>query len=292
MTAALVIVPRVPSQAPSWSGELSLRFARMRAGTTMHTLRARMPLAVQRAFHPEGDGPCHAVILHPPGGMVGGDALGITINAESGAEALITTPSAAKWYRARSPASLHTDIVVAAGACVEWLPLETIVYDGASARQSLRVSLATDAIWIGWEITRFGRSARGERFAHGSWRSHTEVWRDSESNGEPLWIDRQTLTGGSPLLDSPYGLAGATVIGSFAAIGFEPAPALLTGLRAHCVLPKDTGMVGITALPSGIVCRYRGPSSSAARACFALIWDALRRKVRGRAAVMPRIWNT
>jgi urease accessory protein len=258
----------------------------------MHTLRARMPLAVQRAFHPEGDGPCHAVILHPPGGMVGGDALGITISAEPGAEALITTPSAAKWYRAASPASLDTRITIATGGCVEWLPLETIVYDGASARQSLRVTLAADAIWMGSEITRFGRSARGEKFTHGRWCSHTEVWRDADSGGEPLWIDRQALTGGSPLLENPYGLAGAPVIGSFAAIGFEPAPALLAELRAQCVVPDDAGIAGVTALPAGIVCRYRGKSSSAARACFALIWDALRRNVRGRAAVIPRIWHT
>jgi urease accessory protein len=224
--------------------------------------------------------------------MVGGDALGITINAEPGAEALITTPSAAKWYRATSPASLHTRIVIAAGGCVEWLPLETIVYDGASARQSLRVTLAADAIWMGSEITRFGRSACGESFSRGSWCSHTEVWRDKDSGGEPLWIDRQALTGGSPLLENPYGLAGAPVIGSFAAIGFEPAPDLLAELRTRCVIPDDAGIAGVTALPAGIVCRYRGNSSSAGRACFALIWDAVRRNVRGRAAVIPRIWHT
>ncbi len=278
----------MPLRAPSWAGELALRFARAGNATRMHPLRARMPLAVQRAFHPEGEGPCHAVVLHPPGGMVGGDALHIRIAAEAGAEALLTTPSAAKWYRATSPASLQTEIHAADGACAEWLPLETIVYDGALARQSLRVELAPGAIWMGWDITRFGRSARGERFAHGSWRSTTEIWRADE----PLWIDRQQLKGGSALLASPYGLAGASVIGAFAAIGFEPDPALLAVLRAQCALPADAGAAGVTALPAGVVCRYRGPSSAAARACFALIWDAVRRKVRGRAAVIPRIWKT
>lgn len=288
MTAALAIAPRVPSHAPSWAGELSLRFARAGCATKMHTLRARMPLAVQRAFHPEGEGPCHAVILHPPGGMVGGDALYVEIVAEAGAEALVTTPSAARWYRAKSPASLRTEIHAANDACVEWLPLETIVYDGALAHQSLRVELAPGAMWMGWDITRFGRSARGERFTHGYWRSTVEVWRADE----PLWIDRQRLEGGSALLAGPYGLAGASVIGTFAAVGFEPDAALLAALRMRCSLPADAGAAGVTALPAGVVCRYRGPSSAAARACFALIWDAVRRKVRGRAAVMPRIWNT
>jgi len=83
---------------------------------------------------------------------------------------------------------------------------ETIVFNGAIYQQDLRIELSPGARWLGWEITRLGRSARGERFCRG-WRSHTEIWQ-----GRPLWIDRQWIPAGEEIINSPHGLAGQSVV--------------------------------------------------------------------------------
>jgi urease accessory protein len=247
-----------------------------------------MPLALQRPFYPEGEQVCHVVALHPPGGMVGGDRLDIDIELRDGAEALVTTPSAAKWYRGVLPAEQRINARVAAGAHLEWLPLETIVFDRAHARQMLHVELAPNATFLGWEVTRFGRSACGETFTEGSWRATTEVWRA----GRPLWVDRQRLHGGSAAMRGAYGLAGQPVTGTFVFIGRVVDGAVIERARTLWGAGGYQGEAGATRLADGMLCRYRGPSSADARAWFTAVWDTLRRHVRGRAAQAPRIWRT
>lgn len=250
--------------------------------------RARMPLAVQRPFYPEGPTVCHALVLHPPGGMVGGDKLEISLDVSEAAEALVSTPSAAKWYRGLAPATQTIVQRLAPGARLEWLPQETIVFDGAEVQQSLRVELAPQATWLGWDITRFGRSARGETFSHGSWRMDTEVW----CGETPLWIDRQRLAGGSRLLSSRYGLAGAPVVGTLAWLGKTVPAALVETARDQWQAGGYAGDAGVTRLSHGLLCRYRGTSSADARRWFSAVWDLLRRFDRERPACAPRIWNT
>jgi urease accessory protein len=220
--------------------------------------------------------------------MVDGDRLDIDLRLDAQAEALVSTPSAAKWYRARDGAQQTVVAQVGRDAHLEWLPLETIVFDGARVRQSLRVELAPGASWSGWEITRFGRSARGEEFARGSWRSATEVWR---TDGAPLWIDRQQLSGGSALLRDAYGLAGRAVAATFAWIGQTAPVELVDAVRARWARAAYGGEVGITRQAEGLVCRYRGDSTSAARAWFVDAWEEIRRHARGRPACPPRVWN-
>lgn len=272
--------------AGAWHGRLELDFERRGAGTRLARSYARMPLAVQRPFYPEGDGVCHVVMLHPPGGMVGGDRLEIDVDLAEDSAALLTTPSAAKWYRGERPAGQQVRARVGRDAHLEWLPLETIVFDGAQARQALTVELAPGASFLGWEVTRFGRSHHGERFARGHWRAATEVWR----NGRPLWVDRQQLAGGSALLTGAYGLAGQPVTGSLVYVGDAVEAGFVERLRA---LPAAAeGDSGVTRLADGLLCRYRGASSSAARDWFTAVWDAIRRHTRQRPAQPPRIWRT
>jgi urease accessory protein len=272
----------------AWCGRLVLGFERRLGRTVFARSHAQMPLALQRPFYPEGEAVCHALVLHPPGGMVGGDRLEIELDLAPGAEALVTTPSAAKWYRGLTQAEQRVTARVAEGAHLEWLPLETIVFDGAQARQTLKVELAVDASFLAWEITRFGRSARGESFTHGTWRAATEVWRA----GRPLWIDRQRLAGGSSLLQTAYGLAGQSVVATLAFLGRPLDGDFIESLRAFWEAGDYRGEAGVTRLTQGLLCRYRGPSSAEAREWFGAVWDALRRHTRGRAAQPPRVWTT
>jgi urease accessory protein len=282
-------VVRPPAaSAAGWRAELMLGFARQGERTALVDRRVCMPLAIQRPFYPEGSRVCHVLLLHPPGGLVGGDLLDMRLDLQAQSEVLVTTPAAGKWYRGQREARQIGRVQVAADAHLEWLPQESIVFDGALADQQLRVELAPGATWLGWDITRFGRSAGGERFRSGRWRARTEVWRE----GEPLWIDRQQLDGGSRLLDSAYGLAGQPVIGTLAWIGKAVTPELIGKARELWTTLGETGEAGVTRLPHGLLCRYRGPSSGVAREWFVQVWDLVRRAHRGRAAQPPRIWKT
>ncbi len=279
-----------------WHGILNLEFSKTQGTTQVISDRIKAPLKVQRPFYPEGSEICHSVILHTAGGVVGGDRLSLNFHLQPNAQALITTAAAGKVYRSNGlPASQTVEIEVNAGATLEWLPQETIIFDGAIYRQDLRVELAPEASWLGWEITRFGRSARGERFLQGEWRSHTEIWQQ----GRPLWIDRQWLPGGAEILDSPHGLAGQPVVASLVWVGQAVSPKIVEKARNlgnnSPFFKGGTGgdfhQVGITRLPSGLLCRYRGSSTSQVRNWFIDIWNLLRLHFLERPACPPRVWQ-
>jgi len=248
------------------------------------------PLKVQRPFYPEGKEICHSVILHTAGGVVGGDRLSSHFHLQPNAKALITSAAASKIYRSSGLESQQNiDIKLEAGANLEWLPQETIVFDGAIYRQNLRVELAPTARILLWEITRFGRSARGEKFLSGEWRSHTEVWQQNS----PLWIDRQLLKGGDKMLASPHGLAGKPVVATLAWVG-EPVTTEIVekvrNLPSEATIYPGNSTVGVTRIPNGLLCRYRGSSTTAARDWFVSIWHLLRLSFSERPCCLPRVW--
>jgi len=269
----------------AWRAELELGFERRGARTVLAARRQDGPLAVQKPLYPEGDGVCHAIVLHPPGGIAGGDELEIAVRAADHAHALLTTPGAAKWYRTAGPwASQSLTIEIGDGACVEWLPQETIVFDGALAGMRTELRLAGRARYIGWEILCLGRSGSGERFARGACRPETRLLRD----GRLLRLERGAIEGGGPLLESPAGLGGETVCGTLLASAEG-----LQALLARCREPKpESGAGAVTLLPGVLVARYLGGSSEAAKRYFAELWTVLRPAVAGCDAVAPRIWRT
>jgi urease accessory protein len=191
-----------------WQARLALGFER-RAETTLLVQREHYgPLRVQKALYPEGPAVCHAIVLHPPGGIVGGDRLDISLAAGAGAHALLTTPGAGKWYRSGGRPAQHVlNVRIGRAAVIEWLPQETIVFDGADAQMHTHVQLAAGGMFCGWEILCLGRTAAGEGFSHGQLDLATRI----ESEGRPLWVERGWLSGGSAWLDAAAGLAGRPV---------------------------------------------------------------------------------
>jgi urease accessory protein len=271
-----------------WLARLELEFER-RGDATILVRRAHIgPLRVQKALYPEGQEVCHALLLHPPAGIAGGDELEIAAAAKAGTHVLLTTPGAGKWYRsAGSRASQRLDFEVGAGGVLEWLPQESIVFDGALADMKMHVSLAEKACFIGWEILCLGRRASGERFSSGEMRVSTRIERDSK----PAWLERGMLEGGSGLLQSPAGLAGYSVSATLWAAGTGLAPALLADCRKQ--IPAEEGALhGLTLLPDVLVARYLGHSSEAAKDWMIALWRILRPALAGREALIPRIWNT
>ena len=268
---------------PSWHAELELAYGRF-ADTTRPVLRRHQgPLRVQKHLYGEGPEVCQHIIVHPPAGIAGGDRLHIRAEVGAQAWAQLTSPGAAKWYRAQSPATQQVALQVAAGATLEWLPQETIVYAGAQARLETRIDLHGDARLCYWDMVAFGRPAAGERFDSGEFRARLQLRRD----GRLLWHERQRLRGNDALLDSPVGLDGQPVCATLLITGSLPVDTL-----EACRAQPCAGRGDLTQLPGLIVARGLFAEALQARAWLIELWRLLRPALLGREAVPPRIWST
>jgi urease accessory protein len=268
----------------TWKASLSLGFSFEDQKTTLSRKTHDGPLVVQKPLYPEGSGVCHAIVVHPPGGIAGGDELVLEAAAGEGASALLTTPGATKWYRSAG-AWARQRIALDVKGTLEWLPQETIVFDGALGDTGCEVDLAADAGLIGWDIVCLGRTGSGERFSRGTFRSSMQIRRE----GKLLWLERARIDGGGRLLDSPAGLGGSPVFGTLFACSSNSNPELATEMRK---IDPETGRGAVTLLPGILLARYLGDSTEAARRYFIALWRILRPELAGRDAIEPRIWST
>ena len=273
-----------------WSAALELGFAAEGGATRLARRAHRGPFVVQRPFFPEGRDVCHVYLLHPPGGLVGGDELRLDLRVGPAAHTLVTTPAAGKAYRTTGPVARQSHaLTVEAGGTLEWLPQETIVYDGASVEIETRVDLAPDARFFGAETLCFGLPARREPFARGDVRQIFDLRRA----GAPILIERGRFEGGAPVQAAKWGLGGATVLTLIVA---APAPeaALIEELRALAAETPDGDRAAVTVLGEGaaLVVRHLGGGAERARAFAQAIWQSVRPALLGRVARTPRIWAT
>jgi urease accessory protein len=288
-----------PPERPAdsgWHASLDLAFERRGERTRLASNRHRGPLRLLRAL--EGDaGSCHAVIVHPPGGLVGGDRLELSIALGAGSHVLCTTPGAQKWYRSLGPlATSATRIDVGPGALLEWLPQPAIVFDRANAEQSVAFDLADGARMIGWECMVLGRAAMAERFLHGSLRQRLALRRQ----GRLAWAEHSSAAAGDRLFESPLGWAGRTVALTVWAVavgvggGDGELDALLDNWRG--AIDASTGgsrAGGATQVEPGVlVARLLADDSEAAMATAQALWRLARPVVAGVGPSTPRIWAT
>lgn len=280
-----------------WRARLELQFG-PRGGKTWLVGRSHVgPLQVQRAFHPEPTGCCHVYVIHPPGGLAGGDELALRAEVQAGGAALLTTPAATKFYRARrgfGRAQQSQRFAVAEGGALEWLPQETIVFDDADAALSTEVRLARGGAFLGWETVGLGRPASREAFVRGCLSQRFDVWREDE----PLLLDRLSLASGDPL-QAAWGLHGASAFGTFVCVppssgerGEATSEDVLGTLRDLLPRGRRPPWLTATCLRGALVLRYLGGSLAEARALFARAWEIVRPLFLGRPAAPPRIWAT
>jgi urease accessory protein len=268
-----------------WHAALALR-VRSAGERSVLASEHRGPLRVQKALYPEGASTAHIVMLHPPGGIAGGDTLDIAVEVLPGARALVTTPGATKWYKANG-STASQGVRLAVGGMLEWLPQEAIVYDDADVDSSIDIALGAGAAMIGWDIVALGRRAAGERFTRGLFSQSIRLRID----GDLAWVERTRIAGGDALLQSPVGLAGGHVFGCLWAAGPIFDDAALESL--HAALGGAAATAPLTRLmPRLLVARTLGDSTQAVRARLTRIWSALRPRVCGRTAAIPRIWAT
>ena len=268
---------------PSWHAELELGYARFGDSTRPVQRRHKGPLRVQKHLYAEGPQICQHIIVHPPGGIAGGDRLDISASVGPDAWAQITSPGAAKWYRAAGPAYQQLALKVASGATLEWLPQETIVFSAAQAELSTCIELEGDARLFYWDVVALGRPASGECFDLGHFQAQLDIRRD----GRLLWHERQRIVGGDGLLDSPIGLDGQPVFATLLVTG-EIDSDLLEKCRS---LPNEV-RGDLTQLPGLLVARCLASEALLARGWLIDVWRLLRPALLGREAVPPRIWAT
>jgi len=273
-----------------WQASLQLGFAAEGGATRLARRAHEGPLVVQRPFLPEGPDVCHVYLLHPPGGLVGGDELRVDLGVDAGAHALVTTPAATKIYRtAAAPVHQIQHLRVAAGGVLEWLPQEAILYDGARATLETRVDLAADARFIGIDAVCFGLPARNAPFARGHCRQRFDVRRD----GRPLLLEHGRFDAGGAAASARWGLAGACVL-AFAVAAPAPAPEVAASVVTRATNAPGGDLAGVTVLGDRevLVARYLGHDAERARSFLHDVWGLLRPGVLGRAAHPPRVWAT
>ena len=270
-----------------WKAKLHLKFVEENHKTVLKQRSHQGPLQVQKAFYPETNGACHVYILHPPGGVVGGDSFDIKIEVDSNAKVLVTTPAAGKFYRsAGDEAYQQQTITVADHGVLEWFPSENIFFSGAKVKLETRVDLSRESHFIGWDILCLGRPAIGETFSQGQLTQKFEIFQ----NGRPIRLDRLLVREKDAILDAKWGLGGKPVVGTFFCL--TPRKDLVDLLRQNIGSPENDDLFSVTFVDGIILCRYLGNSVEHVKRNFIKAWQILRVALRDHEAGIPRIWNT
>lgn len=271
----------------NWKGFLSFSFVNDGNKTVVKDKKHFGPLVLQRPYYQEENRPS-VLVIHPPGGVVGGDELELQVNFELGAKGMVSTPAATKFYRSDGrQAEQRQTISMVRESEVEWLPQETLFFNHSVVKSSIRFELAeTDNKFIAWDIVGLGRPASGEGFEQGVLQQSLEVW----VAGKLVFIDRIQITPQGNLLISASALAGHSLFASalFYQENEDAQRALADALQVHdWSLP-----VGVTRLDSIVVMRVLATELDEMKRVLYDAWGIARPAVLGIPAVKPRIWNT
>ena len=274
-----------------WHGHLKLNYRRDGNRTTAHD-RHSGPLRVLQRLYPEGDAVCHHVLVHPPGGVVGGDVLQLDMDLAEGSHALVTTPGATRFYRsADQRARQQVQAHVGPGARLEWLPLETIAYRRCRADNLLQFKLHPTAQMMGWDVLALGLPAAGEVFDEGDFLQQLSL--------PGVWLERGRIDGTDQrLLQSPAGLAGHSVLATLwladgAALARERREALLDAARERIAASPLAATAGVSATADSLlVLRALAHRVEPVMALLQAVWAGWRQLHWGLAPCPPRVWRT
>lgn len=296
-----VSAPDILSAATQWPAFLKLRFAGGEYGTRLLRSEHDGPLYVQKAFYPEGPDCSHVYLLHPPGGIVSGDTLDIELDLVECAQVLVTTPGASRLYRARCD---HADVAplaqrvmnnlyVAENSFLEWLPGETIVYDGAHIELSTSIHLDQSSSVCAWEVTCMGLPASDAPFVSGRFMQRFSLYVDDK----PQWLDRLAFTANAPWRNAACGLQQQSTFGTLVAGPHfsELHSDIATQLRSMLAEATESSALyhcAVTVYNDFLLVRYLGPCAEQARKLFTDCWSLLRPLINDKVAVKPGIWAT
>jgi urease accessory protein len=273
-----------------WHAHLNLDY-RLDAQRTVLRHQHDGPLRIFKSLYPEGDAICHNVIIHPPGGLVGGDVLDVKVHVGSGAHGLISTPGATRFYASDGlPTTQQVALTLDAGARLEWLPLEAIAYPGCQAHNTLTATLAEGAELLAWDVTALGLPTAGQPFNEGRFSQRLEV--------PGLWLEQARIAAADTrLLESPLGLGGQRCMGTLllacgSPLGRARQEQLLEAVRATIAGWPAGVQAGATCPnPQMLVLRATAPLVEPLMLDLQRAWAALRPAAWGLADTPPRIWR-
>lgn len=271
-----------------WPASLKLRFANAGAGTELSAMEHRGPLRVQRLFHPPPGSCAHCYILHPPGGVVLGDELDIQIETLGG-NALLTSTSASRFYGTGSflEPQCQSIRLKAGGGVLQWLPQETILFNGSNAKLDTRIEIGAKAHLVYWDVLVLGMPACGSPFESGQ----VEQTLSIQSENGLLLKERLALQSGDRLASGALGLAEASTVGTF--VSNLPLDRSIREQWLGEVEKLDReGVFSITAKGELIIARYRGDDAYLCRRGFSLLWQTAWCATFGEQPSEPRIWHT
>lgn len=275
-----------------WHSRLHLQFS-SEAERTVLRHRHEGGLRALASHYPEAPGICHQVLVHPPGGLVGGDILDIDLSVQAGAHALVTTPGAGRFYRSTgAPARQTLEARLASGARLEWLPLETLAYDECLGENRSRFHLAPGAELIAWDLLALGLPAGDAAFRAGRFTQHVEL--------PGIWLERGCIAGDDEvLLHASGGLRGHTALATLLFAAGSPLAAqrrdalIETARQAADAAAVDEVLWGATAPHAQIiVLRVLGHRIEPVAALCRAVWTAWRQVGWGLDVCVPRVWST
>ncbi|RZI96853.1 MAG: urease accessory protein UreD [Variovorax sp.] len=273
-----------------WHARLQLDYTN-ESDRSVARFRHDGPLRILQSLYPEGDAVCHNVLVHPPGGLVGGDTLDIGISVGAGSHGLVTTPGASRFYRSEGELALQrTRIALAPEARFEWLPLEAICYSGCRAENRISIDAKPGAELIGWDLTALGLPNANQPFERGTLLQHIEV--------PGAWLERGRIDAADErLLQSPIGLAGQRCMATLFFVAGTP----IAKARRDALLDIARGFADAHALkesagatspqPQVIVLRVLAPVVEPAMQLLRQVWMAWRAELWALRAAPPRIWS-
>jgi len=274
----------------AWRADLKLDYTLESQRTVVRYLH-QGPLRILQSLYPEGDQICHNVLVHPPGGLVGGDTLDIQVTVAEGAHGLVSTPGATRFYKSGGHPALQKVVAhLADNAKLEWLPLEAIAYNDCEATNRAIFNLAPSAELITWDVTALGLPSSDMAFTQGHFQQHIEI--------PGVWLERGNIRGeDTRWLNSPLGLAGgkclaSLVFASGSAIDSDRTTQALEAAREVIESHPLRLQAGITCVhPQVIVLRVMSPLVEPTMDLLKKVWAVWRHTLWALPSTPPRIWS-
>ena len=274
----------------SWRGSICIETRRERGSTRLSALQHEGPLRIQRPFS-QDDGSCHIYLIHPPGGVVGGDALFVEFEGHENTNTLITSSAASKFYSCEAglpKQHISQNLTVNKGSLLEWVPHENIFFEGSKTQLHNKIMMSNESRFFGWEIMVLGRLESDKTSFGGTLRSATTITKNDR-------LIHRDFFEYSPGMDRcSWGLNGQRVIGSLIATSAYIEDEEFARLFSDIKKKLGSSSFGATRKKGLFLLRYLGSSVEECKNGFNAARDALHQSealMFGCHGVRPRIWN-
>lgn len=263
-----------------WLASLKLVFKNKNKKTFLYKKTHKGPILVQKEFYPEKI--CHVYIIHPPGGLVSGDKINISVKLKKLSQALITNPSSTKFYRSynNNISVLKQKFYLEQHTSLEFLPQSNIFFADAILNVENHFFIDKNVKLFAWDSFCFKKTIENKRvFGSGSCITNLQIWK----NNIPLLNEKTRILNGdlSILLKRYYFVSTIIAI-----------PGNNDLLKLIYSINYKNCIIGSTLLDDLLIIRMLNTNNINMQKTIYQIWRILRPRIIGAKACKPRIWNT